>query len=125
MITYDAEAAQLEENPCANGSVSISPNYGGVIATTADEDTAIGIYAVNVSQGRSGDYLVLNFTWSCPGPPTDTGEFGGDTMIFDSVRYTGYPTGLTVTNIYLISGTLKSVVEKMDALYQLRDSIPR
>ena len=125
MFTYDAEAGQLQENPCANGSVAISPNYGGVIATTADEETAIGIYAVNVSQGGSVDYLVLNFTWSCPGPPTDTGEFGSDTMIVDSVRYTGYPAGPTVTNTYLISGTLKSVVEKMDALYKLRDSIPR
>jgi hypothetical protein len=46
-------------------------------------------------------------------------------MIVDSVRYTAYPAGPTVTNTYLISGTLKSVVEKMAALYKLRDSIPR
>jgi hypothetical protein len=105
--------------------VQIAPDYGGVIATTGDEDTAIGIYAVNTTQGGSVDYLVLNFTWSCPGPPTDTGEFDSDTMIVDSVRYTAYPAGPTVTNTYLISGTLKSVVEKMAALYKLRDSIPR
>jgi hypothetical protein len=125
MFTYDAQAAQLQENPCSNGSVAISPNYGGVIATTGDEATAIGIYAVNTSQGGSVDYLVLNFTWSCPGPPPDMGEFDPDTMIVDSVRYTGYPAGPTVTHTYLISGTLKSVVEKMARLYQMRDSIPR
>jgi hypothetical protein len=125
MFTYDAEAGRLQENPCSNGSVAISPNYGGVIATTGKEDTAIGIYAVNTTQGGSVDYLVLNFTWNCPGPPPDTGEFGSDTMIVDSVRYTGYPAGPTVTNTYLISGTLKTVVEKMAQLYQMRDSIPR
>jgi len=125
MFTYDAETTQLQENPCANGSIAINPNYGGVIATTGDENTAIGIYAVNTTQGGSVDFLVLNFTWSCPGPPPDTGEFGSDTMIVDSVRYTGYPAGPTVTNTYVISGTLKSVVEKMAALYKLRDSIPR
>ena len=96
-----------------------------MIATTGDEQTAIGIYAVNRSQGGSVDYLVLNFTWSCPGPPPDTGEFDSDTMIVDSVRASGYTAGTTVTNTYMISGTLKGVVEKMDALYQLRDSIPR
>ena len=90
---HDAQAAQLQENPCSNGSVAISPNYGGVIATTGDESTAIGIYAVKTTQGGSVDYLVLNFTWNCPGPPTDTGEFDSDTMIVDSVRYTGYPAG--------------------------------
>ncbi len=68
---------------------TFSPNYGGVIATTGNEDFAIGIYAVNTSQGGSADYLVLNYTWSCPGPPIDTGEFGSDTMIVDSVRYNG------------------------------------
>jgi hypothetical protein len=125
MFTYDAEAAQLQENPCLNGSVAISPNYGGVIATTGDEETAIGIYAVNTTQEGSVDYLVLNFTGNCPGPPPDTGEFGSDTMIVDSVRYTGYPAGATMTNTYLISGTLESVVEKMAELYRMRDSIPR
>lgn len=125
MFTYDAETAQLQENPCSNGSVAINPNYGGVIATTGDEDTAIGIYAVNTAQGGSVDFLVLNFTWNCPGPPPDTGQFGSDTMIVDSVRYTGYPAGPTVTHVYLISGTLKGVVEKMTALYKLRDTIPR
>jgi hypothetical protein len=125
MFTYDAQAARLNENPCSNGAVQIALDYGGVIATTGDENTAIGIYAVNTTQGGSVDYLVLNFTWNCPGPPTDTGEFDSDTMIVDSVRYTAYPAGPTVTNTYLISGTLKSVVEKMAALYKLRDSLPR
>lgn len=125
MFTYDAESNQLQENPCTNGSVAITPNYGGVIATTGDEETAIGIYAVNRTQGGSVDYLVLNFTWNCPGPPPDTGEFDSDTMIVDSVRYTGYPAGPTVTHTYVISGTLKSIVEKMAKLYQMRDSIPR
>ena len=46
-------------------------------------------------------------------------------MIVDSVRYTGYPAGPTVTNTYLISGTLKSIVKKMAELYQMRNSIPR
>ena len=46
-------------------------------------------------------------------------------MIVDSVRYTGYPAGPTVTHTYVISGTLKSIVEKMAKLYQMRDSIPR
>src|SRR5579871_5357958 len=125
MFTYDAESAQLSENPCSAGSIAITPGYGGVIASTGNEDAAIGIYAVNRSQGGSVDYLVLNFTWSCPGPPADTGEFGFDTMIVDAVRYTGYAAGTTVTNVYLVSGTLKDVEEKMAALYQLRDSIPR
>jgi hypothetical protein len=125
MFTYDAQLAQLQENQCSSGSVATSSNFGGVIATTGDENAAIGIYAVNTSQGGSVDYLVLNFTWSCPGPPSDTGEFDSDTMIVDSVRYTGYPAGPTVTRTYLISGTLKSVVDKMAELYKLRDSIPR
>ena len=125
MFTYDAQQAQLQENQCSSGSVATSSNFGGVIATTGDENAAIGIYAVNTSQGGSVDYLVLNFTWSCPGPPSDTGEFDSDTMIVDSVRYTGYPAGPTVTHTYLISGTLKSVVDKMAELYKLRDSIPR
>jgi len=125
MFTYDAEAGQLQENPCSNGSIAITPNYGGVIATTGNQDAAIGIYAVNRTAGGSVDYLVLNFTWSCPGPPSDTGQLGGDTMIVDSVRYTGYPAGTTRTHVYLISGTLQSVVEKMAALYQMRASIPR
>jgi hypothetical protein len=30
-----------------------------------------------------------------------------------------------VTNVYLISGTLQTVAEKMAALYQMRASIPR
>ena len=72
MFTYDAEAAQLQENPCSNGSVAISPNYGGVIATTGDEETAIGIYAVNTTQGGSIDYLVLNFTWKMSLVPRPT-----------------------------------------------------
>jgi hypothetical protein len=46
-------------------------------------------------------------------------------MIVDSVRYTGYPAGPTVTHTYLIGGTLKNVVDKMAELYKLRDSIPR
>jgi hypothetical protein len=102
----------LEENPCSNGSVAITPNHGGVIATTGDEDTAIGIYAVNTTQGESVDNLVVNFTRTCLGPPPDTGEVDSDTMIVDSVRYTGYPVGPTVMHTYVISGTLKSVVEK-------------
>lgn len=125
MFTYNAETTQLSENQCSAGSVAITPGYGGVIASTGNEDSAIGIYAVNRSQGGSVDYLVLNFTWACPGPPPDTGEFGFDTMIVDAVRYTGYPVGTTVTHVYLISGTLRDVVAKMAALYQLRDSIPR
>lgn len=125
MFTYDAETARLQENPCTNGAVTTTPNYGGVIATTGDKDAAIGIYAVNTTQGGSVDYLSLNFTWSCPGPPRDTGEFGSDTMIVDAIRYTGYPVGSTTTNVYVISGTLKTIVEKMAALYKLRDSIPR
>ena len=44
--------------------------------------SAIGIYAVSTTQGGSVDYLVLNFTWSCPGPATDMGEFDSDAMIF-------------------------------------------
>jgi hypothetical protein len=43
----------------------------------------------------------------------------------DAVRYTGYPAGRTVTNVYVVSGTLQMVVEKMAALYSLRNSIPR
>lgn len=46
-------------------------------------------------------------------------------MIVDSVRYTGYPAGPTAMHTYLSSGSLKSVVEKMAKLYQMRDSIPR
>jgi hypothetical protein len=125
MFTYDAGAGQLQEHACSDGAVSIAPSYGGVIATTGNADTAIGIYAVNTAQGGSVDFLVLNFTWSCPGPPSDTGEFGSDTMIVDAVRYTGYRVGTTVTNVYLISGTLQTVAEKMAALYQMRASIPR
>lgn len=125
MFSYDAGAGQLQEHACSDGAVSIAPSYGGVIATTGNADAAIGIYAVNTTQGGSVDFLVLNFTWSCPGPPTDTGEFGSDTMIGDAVRYTGYRVGTTVTNVYLISGTLQTVAEKMAALYQMRDSIPR
>jgi hypothetical protein len=125
MFQYDAETDRLQEQPCNNVALAISPNYGGVIATTGDEDYAIGIYAINRSQGGSVDYLSLNYTWTCPGPPADTGEFGSDTMIVDSVRTTAYPAGTTRTNVYLVSGTLKTVVEKMAALYRLRDSIPR
>jgi hypothetical protein len=125
MFTYDAEAAQLQEHVCTDGAASIAPNYGGVIATTGDTDAAIGIYAVNTAQGGSVDWLVLNFTWSCPGPPPDTGELGSDTMIVDAVRYTNYPAGPKVTNVYLISGTLQTVAKKMAALYEMRASIPR
>jgi hypothetical protein len=125
MFTYDAEAARLQEHPCDNNAVQISSNYGGVIATTGNEDYAIGIYAVNRTQGVSVDYLLLNYTWTCPGPPKDTGEHASDTMIVDSVRYTGYPAGTTRTNVYLISGSLKMVEEKMAELYKRRDSIPR
>jgi hypothetical protein len=125
MFTYDAETAKLEENPCANGAIVITPNYGGVIATNREKDAAIGIYAVNRTQGGSVDYLSLNFTWSCPGPPMDTGEFGSDTMIVDSVRTSGYAAGSTITNVYVISGKLQTVVEKMASLYQMRASVPR
>jgi len=41
------------------------------------------------------------------------------------VRYTSYPVGTTRTHVYLISGSLKTVVEKMADLYKRRDSIPR
>ena len=125
MFTYDAETAHVQEHPCDNNAVQISPNYGGVIATTGDEDYAIGIYGVNRTQGGSVDYLLLNYTWTCPGPPKDTGEYDSDTMIVDSVRYTSYPVGTTRTHVYLISGSLKTVVEKMADLYKRRDSIPR
>lgn len=125
MFTYDAETEKLEEQPCNNNGVQITPNYGGVIASTANKDYAIGIYAVNRTQGGSVDYLLLNYTWTCPGPPKDTGEFGSDTMIVDSVRGQGYPAGTTTTNVYLVSGTVTSVAEKMAELYKLRDSIPR
>jgi hypothetical protein len=50
MFTYDAQAARLNENPCSNGAVQIALDYGGVIATTGDENTAIGIYLVNTTQ---------------------------------------------------------------------------
>jgi hypothetical protein len=125
MFLYNAENAELHEEPCNNNPPTFSPNYGGVIATTGDKNFAIGIYAVNTSQGGSADYLLLDYTWTCPGPPLDAGEFGSDTMIVDAVRGTGYPAGTTRTNVYVVSGTLKIVVEKMAELYRLRDSIPR
>ena len=125
MFEYNAETAKLEEQPCNNNPPTSSPDYGGVIAATGNEDFAIGIYAVNTRRGGSADYLSLNYTWTCPGPPPDTGQFGSDTMIVDSVRTSGYPAGTTRTNVYIVSGTLKIVVEKMAALYRLRDSIPR
>jgi hypothetical protein len=99
MFTYDAPTAQVTEQPCSAGSVGVNPNYGGVIATTADKSAAIGIYAVNTTQGGSVDWLVLNFTWTCPGPPSDTRERDWDTTIVDAVRYTSYPVGRTVTNV--------------------------
>jgi hypothetical protein len=125
MFFYNAETAELHEEPCNNNPSTFSPNYGGVIATTGDEDFAIGIYAVNTAQGGSADYLLLNYTWTCPGAPSDMGEFAADTMIVDSVRGGGYPAGTTRTNVYLVSGNLKLVVEKMAELYRLRASIPR
>jgi hypothetical protein len=125
MFTYDAQTGQLVENPCASGPVTFSPNYGGVIAAAGDEKTAIGIYGVNTIQGGSVEHLSLTFTWSCPGPPAHTGEGDFDTMYLNAVRYTGYAAGTTVTNVYVVSGTLKTVVEKMGALYKLRDSIPK
>jgi hypothetical protein len=124
-FTYDAQTRQLRESPCSNNGITINPNFGGVIATTGDKDAAIGIYAVNTRQEGSVDYLALTPTWNCSGPPPDNGEFAFDTMIVDAVRYTGYLAGTTITNVYLISGTLQTVVEKMGTLYEMRNSIPR
>jgi hypothetical protein len=125
MFAYDAEAKDLSEKPCASGPATTAPNYGGVIAATRDEQTAIGIYGAKITQGGSVQYFSLKFTWTCPGPPVHTGESDFDTMYLNAVRSTGYPAGITVTNVYVISGTLKSVVDRMDALYRLRDSIPK
>jgi hypothetical protein len=123
MFTFDAAAGKLQESSGDNTVITFSPNYGGVIASTGDENVAIGIYAVNTRQGGSVDDFTLDFVQASP--PSNTGVFGFDTMILDAVRGTAYPAGVTTTNAYVISGTLQSVVGKMAALYAIRNSIPR
>jgi hypothetical protein len=125
MFTYDAASAALTEQPCSPNGVTFTPNYGGVIATTPNQQYAVGEYAVSTSQGGSAAYLAAGGTWACPGPPSDTGEFDFDTTILDAVAVGPFNAGLTTTNVYIVGGNLQQVVGEMASLYALRGSIPR
>jgi hypothetical protein len=70
---------------------------------------AIGIYAVNVSQGGSATWLSVRKQFC--GDPT------ADHTRMEAIRNSELPAGESTYNSYIVTGTLAGVQAKMHALY--------
>ena len=109
--TYDAETADLEEvqitDGCENGQ-GFFPNYGGIIASDQSTGFAMGIYAVNASQGGSMTALAF-LRHVC-----DDGTYSR----MDVIRTQPYPAGRSSYNAYMMTGSVQQVRQYMDALFR-------
>lgn len=80
-----------------------------MIVSTADMNYAIGIYAVNVSQGGSVSWLSVSKHFC--------GDPNGDHTRLDAIRNSELPAGESTYNTYIVTGTLAGVQGKMHTLY--------
>jgi hypothetical protein len=85
------------------------PQFNGVILSTADTNYAIGIYAVNVSQGGSVTWLSVSKEFC--------GDPNGDHTRMEAIRNSELPAGESTYNSYIVTGTLDHVQMKMHRLY--------
>jgi hypothetical protein len=85
------------------------PQFNGVIVSTADMNYAIGIYAVNVSQGGSVSWLSVSKHFC--------GDPNGDHTRLEAIRNSELPAGESTYNTYIVTGTLADVQGKMHILY--------
>jgi hypothetical protein len=112
---YDAETADLQEvfvgpigDTCEAG-YGFAPNFGGIILSDDAGDYALGVYAVNVAQGGSVTGLgLLRHTCS-----------DGTYSRMDVIRSGSVPAGLSLYNVYFMSGTVQQVRQHMSTLYTL------
>lgn len=114
--TYDAETAELQlvtleqlGDSCETGHGFV-PNFGGIIFSDPSNQYAMGIYAVNVSQGGSITGLEL-LRHDC-----EDGLYSR----LDVVRSGDLPGGVHTYNAYIMTGTVEQVKQYMDTLYSLR-----
>jgi hypothetical protein len=109
--TYDAEIGDLEEvflaDACEDAR-GFEPNFGGIVLSDQSTDFAMGVYAVNVSQGGSVTSLVL-LRHVCGDEPHSR---------MDVTRAGAIPAGNTSYNAYMMTGTLNQVRDYMAALFQ-------
>jgi hypothetical protein len=85
------------------------PQFNGVVVSTADMNYAIGIYAVNVSQGGSVSWLSVSKHFC--------GDPNGDHTRLEAIRNSELPAGESTYNTYIVTGTLAGVQGKMRILY--------
>ena len=117
--TYDAQSKDMREVfPAANADrmapVGFSTDYGGVIISTADMTSALGLYAVNLTKGGAVDgFNLYNLTDGTPG----VGQFiAGCTMIEAFRQDRHLPAGWTEYPTWIITGSLDQVAQAMRAL---------
>lgn len=132
-FTYDAPKKQLDRISLTPYDASkpptewrrdfIRPAFGGVIISDEAERNALGVYGASTSQGGSVEYFQLwNFLQG-----SQQGTFDAGTTKWSAVYRTsgGMKAGSYRFTTYVVAGALQEVQDKMNALYELRDSIPR
>jgi hypothetical protein len=108
--TYDAETDDLQEvtlaDACEDGH-PFFPDFGGIILSDQSAKYAIGVYAVNVSQG--GSITALNLLrHAC-----DDGTYSR----MDVIRHGDLAAGSSSYNAYMMSGDVQGVRQYMSKLF--------
>ncbi len=85
------------------------PQFNDVILSTTDMNYAIGIYAVNISQGGSVTWLSVSKHFC--------GDPNSNHTRMDAIRNSELLSGETTLNSYIATGTLADVQQKMHKLY--------
>jgi len=88
---------------------TFEPQFNGVILSTTDTNYAIGIYAVNISQGGSVTWLSVSKQFC--------GDPNGNHTRMEAGRNSELPAGESAYNSYIVSGTLDDVQKMMHKLY--------
>jgi len=108
--TYDAETDDLQEVTLADAcedSHPFFPGFGGIILSDQSAQYAMGIYAVNVSQG--GSITALNLLrHSCN---------DGTYSRMDVIRSADLPAGSSTYNAYVMSSDVQQVRQYMRKLF--------
>lgn len=109
---YDAAGAYLQEvsiaDACEDGQ-GFSPDFGGIILSTQEQNYAIGIYGASVLQGGSvSGFSLLRHV-------CDDGTYSR----MDVIRDGDIPAGDTTYNVYMMTGTLEQVQQYMDRLHSM------